>query len=73
MMMKEMKKIPVALEESRIICLAESAKLAGISMTTLRRRMNAGDGPVVVRMSTRRVGIRAGELRRWIEGLPRIS
>lgn len=53
----------------RVISLTDSAKVAGVSLATLRRRIDAGDGPPVVRMSPRRVGVRAGgDLKSWIEG-----
>jgi len=51
----------------QIITLDESAKIAGISLSTLRRQINAGIGPAVTRMSMRRVGIRWSALRVWIE------
>ncbi|WP_393998352.1 helix-turn-helix transcriptional regulator [Xanthobacter cornucopiae] len=51
----------------RVVSLKDSAHLTGISLATLRHRIEAGDGPPGVRMSPRRVGIRAGELRKWLE------
>jgi predicted DNA-binding transcriptional regulator AlpA len=56
-----------SLDDMRVISLQDSAKVAGVSLATLRRRIDAGDGPPVVRMSPRRVGVRAGELRKWLE------
>lgn len=56
------------LNDMRIIDLTECARVAGVSLSTLRRRIDAGDGPPVIRMSPRRVGVRADDLSRWIEG-----
>lgn len=52
--------------DDEIIDLRESARIANISLSTLRRRIDAGDGPAVTRMSVRRVGIRWGALRAWL-------
>jgi predicted DNA-binding transcriptional regulator AlpA len=52
--------------DDEIIDLRESARIANISLSTLRRRIDAGDGPAVTRMSARRVGIRWGALRAWL-------
>jgi hypothetical protein len=38
--------------------LPEFAALAGISLRTLRRLIDAGDGPIITRLSPRRLGIR---------------
>jgi predicted DNA-binding transcriptional regulator AlpA len=53
--------------DDEIIDLRESARIANISLSTLRRRIDAGDGPAVTRMSARRVGIRWGALRAWLQ------
>ena len=53
--------------DDEIIDLRESARIANISLSTLRRRIDAGDGPAVTRMSVRRVGIRWGALRAWLQ------
>ena len=52
--------------DDEIIDLRESARIANISLSTLRRGIDAGDGPAVTRMSARRVGIRWGALRAWL-------
>ena len=56
------------LDDMRVISLKDSAQIAGVSLATLRRRIDAGDGPAIVRMSPRRIGVRAGELRKWLGG-----
>ena len=52
--------------DDEIIDLRESARIANISLSTLRRRIDAGDDPAVTRMSARRVGIRWSALRAWL-------
>jgi hypothetical protein len=42
----------------RVRSLAETAALLGISIATLRRMISAGTGPIITRMSPRRLGIR---------------
>jgi hypothetical protein len=47
--------------------LREFAALAGISIATLRRMIKSGDGPVITRMSPRRIGIRCSHGDAWLE------
>lgn len=56
------------LDDMRVVDLPECARIAGVSLSTFRRRIDAGDGPPLVRMSPRRIGVRAVDLKRWIEG-----
>jgi hypothetical protein len=42
----------------RVRSLAETAALLGISIATLRRMISAGTGPIITRMSPRRLGVR---------------
>jgi predicted DNA-binding transcriptional regulator AlpA len=42
----------------RVRSLQETAALLGISICTLRRMIAAGEGPIVTRLSPRRLGIR---------------
>jgi predicted DNA-binding transcriptional regulator AlpA len=53
--------------DDHVITKREAAKISGISECTLDRRIKAGDGPRVVRLSARRVGIRVRDLKVWIE------
>ena len=57
-------KIPV---DYRVIRLDEAAAIAGFSEATLRRRIDSGTGPRVIRLSARRVGIRLSDLKAWLE------
>jgi len=56
--------IPV---DDRIVSLNEAAEAAGVSICTLRRRIDAGAGPHVIRLSERRVGIRVRDLKSWLD------
>ncbi len=47
--------------------LSERAQEAGISICTLRRRIKAGEGPVITRLSERRLGIREDHWRAWLD------
>jgi predicted DNA-binding transcriptional regulator AlpA len=48
--------------------LRETAAAAGISIATLRRRVADGTGPVIVRMSARRIGVRDSDFVAWLDG-----
>ena len=50
-----------------IVSLHEAAESLSISVATLRRAIARGDGPPVVRLSQRRVGIRCSDLRSWLD------
>jgi predicted DNA-binding transcriptional regulator AlpA len=50
-----------------VLPLTAAAQAAGISLSTLRREIERGTGPKVIRISRRRLGIRVSELRQWLE------
>lgn len=52
---------------ARVVSLRTAAALAGISTVTLRRLIASGNGPRVLRLSERRLGIRVSDLRDWLE------
>jgi hypothetical protein len=58
---------PVAMVEDQVLSLSEFAKVAGISVVTLRRRIIAHDGPIITRLSERRIGIRVRHGRAWLD------
>jgi hypothetical protein len=58
---------PLGLSDDRVLTLSEFAKIAGISLVTLRRRIAAHDGPIVTRLSERRFGIRVRHAREWLD------
>lgn len=55
------------LADSQVIDCVSAAKVAGVSLVTFRRLIARGDGPRVVRVSPRRIGVRIADLRAWIE------
>jgi hypothetical protein len=58
---------PLGLADDRVLTLSEFANLAGISPVTLRRRIAAGDGPIITKLSERRLGIRVRHAREWLD------
>jgi predicted DNA-binding transcriptional regulator AlpA len=57
----------LGLADDRVLTLSEFAKIAGISLVTLRRRIAAHDGPIVTKLSERRLGIRVRHAREWLD------
>jgi predicted DNA-binding transcriptional regulator AlpA len=57
----------------RVISLAEWAKLACISPRTARDVIARGDGPKVVQLSNKRIGIRVCDHREWLAARTRNS
>jgi hypothetical protein len=51
----------------RVLTLSEFAKIAGISLVTLRRMIAVHDGPIVTKLSERRLGIRLHHAREWLD------
>jgi predicted site-specific integrase-resolvase len=51
--------------DDRVLTFAEWCELNRISPATGRRIIASGAGPVVTRLSERRIGITAGANRRW--------
>jgi hypothetical protein len=52
-------------DDDRILSFAQWCQLNGISLATGRRIIKSGNGPVVVRMSPRRIGISIRSNREW--------
>jgi predicted DNA-binding transcriptional regulator AlpA len=57
--------------DDRVLKLSEFAEIAGISVITLRRRIAAEEGPIVTRLSLRRIGIRVRDGRAWLDARAR--
>jgi len=55
------------LEDDQVITLKEFAALAGVSLMTVRRIIDRKEGPVVTRMSPRRLGIRVRHAREYLD------
>jgi excisionase family DNA binding protein len=51
--------------QDRVLAIPEAALLAGVSVDTLRRVARRGE-LTILRLSPRRIGIRASELARWL-------
>jgi predicted DNA-binding transcriptional regulator AlpA len=58
---------PSADEELRVLDTRRTSDLTGLSIPVLERLRVTGDGPPWVRLSTRRVGYRAADLRAWMD------
>jgi predicted DNA-binding transcriptional regulator AlpA len=55
----------LAYRPSRVLTLAQWAALNSISSTTAKRLLAAGQGPKVVQLSERRIGIREADNAAW--------
>jgi predicted DNA-binding transcriptional regulator AlpA len=54
------------LQKNRVISIQNVAELLGISQPTLRRQCVAGEGPKLIRLSSRRIGVRVKDLDLWL-------
>jgi predicted DNA-binding transcriptional regulator AlpA len=54
-------------DEVKVLTRKQWAALAGISFETGKRLIANGDGPKVVQLSARRIGIRMIDHARWLE------
>lgn len=52
----------------RVKTWKEAADLTGLSVATLRRLVDRGEGPAVTQLSVRRVGFRESHLTKWLNG-----
>lgn len=50
-----------------VVLFQVAAREVGLSTSTLRRLCKAGTGPVLLRLSERRLGIRRGDLDSWLD------
>lgn len=55
------------IEQNRVLTLPYAAEMLGMSARTLRRQSETGQGPKIIRLSERRIGIRIKDLREWME------
>ena len=53
--------------EDRVLTLSQFASNAGISLVILRRSIARDEGPIVTKLSTRRLGIRVRHAREWLD------
>jgi predicted DNA-binding transcriptional regulator AlpA len=57
----------------RVMSMPEWAKMAGLSVRTGREIIERGDGPKVVQLSERRIGVRVCDHRAWLAARTRKS
>jgi predicted DNA-binding transcriptional regulator AlpA len=50
----------------RVISLRQAAECTGLSVATIRRLIERGDGPPLTMLSPRRQGIRESHLTKWL-------
>jgi len=50
----------------RILSLTEVAARDGCSRRTVERRINVGEGPALIQISERRVGVREDDYEAWV-------
>ena len=53
-------------DDLRVLTIQEWAGLTGISLATAKRLLREGDGPAVIQLSERRIGIRTIDHTRWL-------
>jgi predicted DNA-binding transcriptional regulator AlpA len=53
--------------DDRVLTLSEFAKISGFSVVTLRRQIAGGNGPIITKLSERRIGIRVRHGRAWLD------
>jgi predicted DNA-binding transcriptional regulator AlpA len=59
------------LADHRVLSMREWAALCGFSVDTGRRIIAAGDGPPLIQLSVRRIGIRLSDHIRWSDSRAR--
>ncbi len=52
-------------DDHRVLSFRQWCRLNGISIATGRRTIAAGNGPHIIQLSARRIGITVAENRRW--------
>ena len=53
-------------DDDRVLSFRQWCEINGISLATGRRIINAGNGPVVVQLSPRRIGVTVRANREWL-------
>lgn len=51
----------------RVITLKQAAESTGLSVATLRRLIDRGEGPSITQLSVRRFGFRESHLIEWLD------
>jgi predicted DNA-binding transcriptional regulator AlpA len=63
---------PSYLSDDRILSFRQWCELNGISEKTGRRLLSRGDGPVVTKLTSRKIGIAVRHNRAWQESRARV-
>lgn len=58
---------PLPFEDASIILPADLALMLGVSLSTLERWRCQGGGPAFLKIGRRRIGYRAGAVKRWLD------
>jgi hypothetical protein len=58
-------------DDHRVLTFRQWCELNGISLATGRRLLNAGNGPVFLQLSPRRIGVTVAANRAWQQSLAR--
>ena len=58
---------PLTADALRVISLREFAAMLGLSFATVKRLIASGDGPRIIQVSRKRIGIRMIDAARWSE------
>jgi predicted DNA-binding transcriptional regulator AlpA len=53
-------------EANRMLSIRKVSEMLGISQSTLRKHCTSGEGPKLIKLSSRRVGIRVKDLNLWL-------
>lgn len=53
-------------EANRVLSIRKVSEMLGISQSTLRKHCAAGEGPRLIKLSSRRIGIRVKDLDLWL-------
>jgi hypothetical protein len=64
---KQASRFPAGVADDVVLTLSDFVKLAGVSMSTVRRMILRGDGPVITQLSERRRGVRVRHARAWLD------
>jgi predicted DNA-binding transcriptional regulator AlpA len=54
-------------DDLKVLTLKEWARLTGLSFQTAKRLIASGDGPRIIQLSTKRMGVRMIDAARWSE------
>ena len=53
-------------EANRVLSIRTISEMLGISQSTLRKHCATGEGPKLIKLSSRRIGIRVKDLDLWL-------